>query len=118
VSPPGELGPPLPIPLTTSGGSDQNHFALQNRPSKKVKKSFFPVRPVFFEDDSGKTEMDFQKLREVFFQNGMKNKNLFHIFHRCHQLGESKPSFSPFFQVSSFSCFSPDFAGAVSASWR
>jgi hypothetical protein len=63
-------------------------------------------------------ETNFKKLREVFVHNGMKNKNLFHIFHRCHQLGESKPSFSPFFQVSNFSCFSPDFAGAVSARWR
>jgi hypothetical protein len=48
-------------------------------------------------------ETKFKKPREVFVQNGLKNKNLFHIFHRCHQLGESKPSFSLIFQIFSFS---------------
>jgi hypothetical protein len=33
-------------------------------------------------------------------------------------LGESNPYFIPFFQVSRFSCFSPDFVGVVSARWR
>jgi hypothetical protein len=66
--------------------------------------------------DSGQTKMNFKKPREVFVHNGMKKeKAIFHIFHRCHQLGESKPSFIPFFQVFGFSCFSLDFAGAVSA---
>jgi hypothetical protein len=63
-------------------------------------------------------EMNFQKPREVFVNHGMNNKNLSHIFHRCHQLGESNPFLSPFFQVSSFSCFGHDFAGDVSARWR
>jgi hypothetical protein len=48
-------------------------------------------------------EMNFKNTREVFVHNGLKNKNLFHIFHRCHQLGESKPSFSLIFQIFGFS---------------
>jgi hypothetical protein len=40
------------------------------------------------------------------------------MFHRCHQLGEYKLYFNLIFSVSSFSCFSPDFAGPVSTSWR
>jgi hypothetical protein len=48
----------------------------------------------------------------------MKNKNLSQFFHRCHEQGESKPSFRPFFPDFWFFRYSPDFAGAVTASWR
>jgi hypothetical protein len=70
------------------------------------------------ETDSGQMKMNFKKPREVFLHNGMKNKNLSHFFHRCHEQGESKPSFRPFFPDFSFFRYSPDFAGAVTASWR
>jgi hypothetical protein len=63
-------------------------------------------------------ETDFQNPERFLFRHGLKNKNLSHILHRCQEQGESKPSFSPFFQFFVFSCFSHDFAGAVSASWR
>jgi hypothetical protein len=47
--------------------------------------------------DYGQTKTYFKKLREVFVQHGMKKKKIFHIFQRCHQLGESKLSFSLIF---------------------
>jgi hypothetical protein len=49
--------------------------------------------------------MNFENMREVFVHHGMNNKNLSHILHRFHQLGESKPSLSPIFQVSWFFLF-------------
>jgi hypothetical protein len=55
------------------------------------------------EADSGRNEENFKKPREVFLHNGMKNKNLSHFFHRCHEKGESKPSSRPFFPVFHFS---------------
>jgi hypothetical protein len=54
------------------------------------------------ETDSGKTKMNFEKPREVFLRNGMKNKNLSHFLHRCHHLGESKLSFSLNFWIFGF----------------
>jgi hypothetical protein len=47
-------------------------------------------------------EMNFQNPREVFVQNGLKNKNISHNLHRCQEQGESKPSLSPIFQASIF----------------
>jgi hypothetical protein len=66
----------------------------------------------------GQMKTNFKKPREVFLHNGMKNKNLSQFFHRCHEQGESKPSFEALFSRFSFFCYSPDFAGAVTASWR
>jgi hypothetical protein len=48
-------------------------------------------------------KMDFKNPREVFLQNGMKNKNLSQFFHRCYEQGESKPSSRPFFPDFHFS---------------
>jgi hypothetical protein len=47
--------------------------------------------------------MNFEKPREVFLHNGMKNKNLSPFLHRCHHMGESKLSFSLIFRISGFS---------------
>jgi hypothetical protein len=63
-------------------------------------------------------KMKFKKPKEVFVHHGLKNKNLSQFLQRCHQLGESKLSFSLIFWIFGFSCYSPDFAGAVSARWR
>jgi hypothetical protein len=49
--------------------------------------------------------MNFQNEREVFVNNGLKNKTLSQNLHRHHKLGESKPYLSPIFQASIFSCF-------------
>jgi hypothetical protein len=55
-----------------------------------------------FEKDSKQTRQILKKPREGFVQNGMKNKKIFHIFQRCHQLGESKLSFSLIFRIFGF----------------
>jgi hypothetical protein len=113
------LGPPLQIPLTTSRG-----FEIPPFPKKPLSPKFSKL-PVFclfdtlsFEVDSGQEETYFQNPREVFVHNRLKNKKLFHILYRCHQLGESKLFFSLIFRIFGFSCCSPNFAGDVSASWR
>jgi hypothetical protein len=118
VSPPGEIGPPLPIPLTTSGGSDQNHSPSKTALPKFSKTIFACSTRHLPKQIPGKMKMNFEKPREVFLHNGLKNKNLSQVFHRYHHLGESKLSFSLIFQISDFSCFSPNFAGAVSVRWR
>jgi hypothetical protein len=118
VSPQGELGPPLPTPLTTSGGSDQNHSPSKIALPNFSKIIFFLFNTSSSKVDFGQMEMNFKKTREFFVQNRIKNKKIFHMFHRCHQLGEYKLYFNLIFSVSSFSCFSPDFAGPVSTSWR
>jgi hypothetical protein len=55
----------------------------------------------------GKKEMDFKNTREVFSQNGMKNKNLSHFLQRSYEQGESKTSSRPIFPDSQFSVTFP-----------
>jgi hypothetical protein len=45
----------------------------------------------------GKIKMDFKNTIEVFSQNGLKKKNLFHFLQRCYEKGESTLSSRPFF---------------------
>jgi hypothetical protein len=59
---------------------------------------FFLFSVSSYESDSKQMKMNFKKMREVFFHNGMKNENLSHFFHRFHEQGESKPALRPFFQ--------------------
>jgi hypothetical protein len=47
---------------------------------------------------------DFEKLKEVFSQNGPNKNNISHISHRFYILGESKESLSLIFQDLGFSC--------------
>jgi hypothetical protein len=51
--------------------------------------------------------MDFKNMREVFSQNGLKNKNLSHFFQRSYDQGESKTSSRPIFPNSQFSVTVP-----------
>jgi hypothetical protein len=111
--------PPLPIPLTTSGGSDIPLTSPKPPSPKNSKPPFLPVQHQFSsEADSGKMKMNFEKPREVFLHNGMKNKNLFIFFTGATSWENRSHLSASFFQIFDFSCFSPDFAGAVSARWR
>jgi hypothetical protein len=65
------------------------HFCLFNMSSSRA--------------DSGRTKENFKKLREFFLRKGIENKNVSHVFHRCHEQGESRPSSRPFFLVFHFS---------------
>jgi hypothetical protein len=56
---------------------------------------------------SGKTKMDFKNEREVFSQNGLKNKNLSQFLQWSYEQGESKPSSRPFFPDFFFSVTVP-----------
>jgi hypothetical protein len=58
-----------------------------------------------FRSVSGQTETLFENPREVFSQNGLKNKNLFQFFQQSYEPGESKTSSRPIF---------PDFQFSVS----
>jgi hypothetical protein len=91
--------PPPPKPLTTLGG-------VRNTAFPKKKKPFFPNFTLFClfsmsfsGGDSGKMKMDFQNPRDFFSHHGLKNKNLSHFFHKCHEKGESKPSSRPIFFI-------------------
>jgi hypothetical protein len=106
VSPPYSSGPPPPKkkkkPLTTSGG-------VRNTTNPE-KKPFFHFLPIFAcsaclrpRPFSGKMKTNFKNRERFFLHNGMKNKNLSHFFHRCHEQGESKPSSRPFFPDFRFS---------------
>jgi hypothetical protein len=93
-------------------------LSLQNRPPQIFQnRPFFPVQQSSSEADSGKMKMNFKKPREVFVHNGMKNKNLSHFFTGATSW-ENRSHLSASFFSFRFSCFSPDFAGAVSARWR
>jgi hypothetical protein len=61
--------------------------------------------------------MDFKNPREVFSHNGMKNKNLSQFFQQELRAGRIEAIFRPFFPFSQLFCYSPDLAGAVTASW-
>jgi hypothetical protein len=94
--------PPLPIPLTTSGGVRVNHFPLQNRPPQIHKTTFLPVSTSQLPGRiSGKWKRILKNERGFCSERDEEQKNL-PFFHRCHQLGESKPSFSPFFRFPVF----------------
>jgi hypothetical protein len=47
--------------------------------------------------------MNFKNPKEVFVPHGQKKKKFSQFFHRCHHLGESKPSSSPSVSVFHFS---------------
>jgi hypothetical protein len=55
--------------------------------------------------DSGKMETNFKKPREVFVQNGLKNKNLSHNLHRCPGAGIIEAIFKPYFSGLCFLLF-------------
>jgi hypothetical protein len=94
--------PPKKNRLPPQGGS-----RIPPIPRKKPPLSFFTYFRLFSmsssEAVSGKMKTNFKKPRQVFIHNGMKNKNLSHFFHRCHEQGESKPSSRAFFPYFLFS---------------
>jgi hypothetical protein len=110
------LAPPPPPPNTTyhlRGGpeyhlSPKNHFPpiFQNRPF------FVCLTPHLAKRILGKRKMKFKKPKEVFVHNGLKNKNLSHFLQRCHQLGESKLSFSLIFSDFWFFLLQSRFCGS------
>jgi hypothetical protein len=115
----GELRPPPPNTTYHLRGGPSKPPSPAKPPPQIHKTAFFSsFDQSTSESDSGKMGRNFEKQREVFLHNRLKNKNLSHFFHRCHKLGESKPSLSPIFHFFVFSCFSHDFAGAVSVRWR
>jgi hypothetical protein len=90
----------------------------------REKNHFFIFLPFFAcftmcssEAVSGQTKMDFKNPREVFSQHGLKNKNLSQFLQWSYEQGESKPSFEALFFAFPLFCYSPDLAGAVTASW-
>jgi hypothetical protein len=60
-----------------------------------------------FEAVSGKMKIDFKNTREVFSQNGLKNKKISQFLQRSYDQGESKPSSRPFFLDFHFSVTVP-----------
>jgi len=98
--------PPPPPPLNTTyhlRGGPEYHLPLQKPLSHKSKTAFAQFDHLSSESIFGQTNMNFEKPREIFLCNGMKNKNLSQFFHRFHEQGESKPSSRPFFPVFHFS---------------
>jgi hypothetical protein len=92
--------PPLSIPLTTSGGGPKYHLPPCKTAHSKTQNCLFSSSDQSSsEADSGQTKMNFEKPREVFLHNELKNKNLSYFFHRFHHLGESKLSFSLIFWI-------------------
>jgi hypothetical protein len=83
------------------GGGPEYHFHEKNH--------FFIFLPFFAcftmsssEAVSGQMKMDFKNPREVFSQNGMKNKNLSHFLQRAMSRENRSHLRGPFFQISSF----------------
>jgi hypothetical protein len=69
------------------------------------------------EGDYEQTEAKFQNPREVFAQHRMRNKTLFSFFSTELRADRFKDIFEAYFSIFSIFSFSPDFAGAVTASW-
>jgi hypothetical protein len=73
--------PPPLIPLTTPGGVWNTTFPSKNHLPPKSKNCFFAqFDHLSSERISGKTRRNFEKPREVFLHNGMKNNNLSQFF--------------------------------------
>jgi hypothetical protein len=71
----------------------------------------------FSEGDSGQTKMNF-KNRERFFSITDEEQKPLSFFSQVPPVGRIEAIFQPHFSVFHFFCYSPDFAGAVSARWR
>jgi hypothetical protein len=69
------------------------------------------------EGDSEQTEANFKNPREVFSQHRMRNKTLFSVFATELRAERVEDIFEAYFSIFSIFSFSPDFAGAVTASW-
>ena len=89
------------------------------------KKPFCPSLPFFAsftlpssDGDPEQTEMNFKNLREVFGQHGMRNKTLFSVFETELRAEQVEGIFEAYFSRFVIFRFSPDFAGAATASWR
>jgi hypothetical protein len=77
VSPQGELGPPLPTLITTSGGSDQNHSPSKIALPNFSKIIFFLFNTSSSKVDFGQMEMNFKKNERVFCsEQDKEQKNL------------------------------------------
>jgi hypothetical protein len=68
--------------------------------------------------DPEQTETNFKNLREVFGQHRMRNKTLFSVFATELRAEQVEGIFEAYFSRFVIFCFSPDFAGAATASWR
>jgi len=67
--------------LPPRGGSTKTtHLSKTTLPKTQNRSFFFLFNTLSLEADSGKTEIDFQKPREVFVQNGMKKKTSSIVF--------------------------------------
>jgi hypothetical protein len=62
--------------------------------------------------------MNFKNMREVIFNKGPMNINLFNFSHKCHGLVYSKESLSPMFLVFMISILRHVFVTLVAYSWR
>jgi hypothetical protein len=114
LSPPGDFGPPpLPIPLTTSGGVWNTTF-----PQKTTFPQFFKTTHFFLFDtssceaDSGKTEMKFKKPKEVFVHHGLKNKKSPIFFAKVPPVGRIEAVFQPHFSDFWFFLLQSRFCGS------
>jgi hypothetical protein len=97
--------PPKKKPLTTSGGvrntthPKKNHFSHFS--------PFLPIRYVFFQNGFWENEDGFSKSERGFFSARAEEQKPLSFFHRCHEQGESKLSFSLFFRIFGFSVTVP-----------
>jgi hypothetical protein len=117
LSPPGDFRPPLPIPLTTSGGSEY-HLPQKTAFPQFSKPPIFCLFDTSFFRSKLWEKTDFKKPREVFVQHMAEGKKPLHIFAKVPPVGRIEAVFQPHFSDFWFFCYSPDFAGAVTVSWR
>jgi hypothetical protein len=90
-----------------------------------AKNPFCPSLPFFAsfttsssDGDPEQTETNFKNLREVFGQHRMRNKTLFSVFATELRAEQVEGIFEAYFSRFVIFRFSPDFAGAATASWR
>jgi hypothetical protein len=110
--------PPGSLHLTRGGGGGGPRFF----PPKNHFCTFSPFLPIFTmsssDGDPEQTETNFKNMREVFGQHRMRNKTLFSVFATELRAEQVEGIFEAYFSRFAIFRFSPDFAGAATASWR
>jgi hypothetical protein len=114
---PGSIPDPPGQSTFNEGGGGPEFF-----PAKKPFSLIFTIFAHFTmsssEGDSEQTETNFKNPREVFGQHRMRNKTLFSVFATELRAEQIEGIFEAYFSRFAIFRFSPDFAGAATASWR
>jgi hypothetical protein len=91
-------------------------------PENKTAFPFFAIFAYFttssFKTDSGKMKTDFKNPREVFLSSRDEEQKPLSVFATVLRAGRIEAIFEALFSRFSLFRYSPDFAGAVTASWR